>query len=88
MESLGTVSKELRLYEHPFFEFSASEHPDGIEVCIRSKVPDVLAPEFRLVLMERDIEHPQFRWSFQGLLYGCLTDYLVELFTKSPMTRV
>ena len=87
MEDLDKVAEELELYEHPFFEFSASEHPDGVEVCIRSKVPDVLAPEFRLTLTPREIGHPQFRWSFQGLLYGCLTDYVVELFTKNPETK-
>ncbi len=86
-EELDRVTKELELYEHPFFEFFASEHPDGVEVSIRSKVPDVLAPEFHLTLTQREIEHPQFRWSFQGLLYGCLHDYVVELFTKSPETR-
>ena len=87
MEYLEKVVGELELYEHPFFEFLASEHPDGVELCIRSRVVDVVAPEFLFTLTPRDIEHPQFRWSFQSLLYGCLTDYLVELFTKSPMTR-
>ena len=84
MEYLEKVAKELELYEHPFFEFSASEHPDGVEVCIRSKIPDVLAPEFHLTLTPREIEHPQFRWSFQGLLYGYLNDYVVELVYEKP----
>jgi len=51
---------------------------------IRSKVPDVLSPEYRITLSDRDIQSSQFRWSFQKLLYDCLTDYTVELFTKNP----
>jgi len=36
------------------------------------------------MLHERDIQNTQFRWTFQKLLYDCLTDYVVELFTKNP----
>lgn len=86
MTPLETVNEEIAKYEHPFFEFEA--HPKGadVELCIRSKVRNVLNPEYRITFQERDLRSPQFPWTFQRLLYGCLTDYMVELFTKSPMT--
>lgn len=85
-DSLDKVTEELALYAHPFFEFSAGEAEEGVDLCIRSRVVGVLEPEFHFTLTKREIEHPQFRWSFQSLLYGCLTDYMVELFTESPHT--
>ena len=86
MTPLETVQNELVRYEHPFFEFSARDSQRGVELCIRSKVPGVLSPEYRLTFAERDLQSSQFPWTFQKLLYDCLTDYVVELFTKSPMT--
>ena len=86
MTPLETVLAELSQYEHPFFEFSARETGDVVELCIRSKIPGVLSPEYRLKFAERDLKSTQFPWTFQRLLYDCLTDYVVELFTKSPMT--
>ena len=86
MSSIERVQEELAKYEHPFFAFEAREKGEGVEMVIRSKVPDVLSPEYRITLNERDVQSSQFRWTFQKLLYDCLTDYVVELFTKSPMT--
>jgi hypothetical protein len=83
-EILEKVSRELAGYTHPFFEFSASETDDGVDVCVRSTVPGVHSPEYHFTITEREIDHPQFRWSFQGLLYGNLNDYMVELFTGAP----
>jgi hypothetical protein len=83
-ELLDRVRAELAEYEHPFFEFEAGEKGDEIEMRIRSKIPDVLSPVYRITLSERDIQNTQFRWTLQKLLYDCLTDYVVELFTKSP----
>src|SRR6185503_2635533 len=65
MSSLERVQDELEKYEHPFFEFSAREKGDSVEMVIRSKVPDVLSPEYRITFSERDIQSSQFRWSFQ-----------------------
>ena len=62
------------------------EIKQAVELSIRSKIPDVLSPEYRITLAERDIRSKQFPWTLQKLLYDCLTDYVVELFTKSPMT--
>lgn len=84
MNSVETVRSELGLYAHPLFDFSAEEHPEGAEVCIRSRLADVHTREFRFLVSHREIAHPQFRWSFQGLLYGSLNDFIVELFTRVP----
>jgi hypothetical protein len=86
MTPMEAVSEELAKYEHPFFDFTAHPQGDGVELCIRSKIPGVLAPEYRIALSERDLTSRQFPWTFQRLLYNCLTDYIVELFTRSPMT--
>jgi hypothetical protein len=86
MSSIQKVQDELQKYEHPFFEFSAEEKDDGVELRIRSRVPDVISPEYRFTFVERDLQSSQFPWTFQKLLYDCLNDYVVELFTKSPMT--
>ncbi len=84
MTSIERVRNELQKYEHPFFDFSAEEKGDGIELRIRSKMANVHSPEYRITLVERDLQNSQFPWTFQKLLYDCLTDYIVELFTKSP----
>jgi hypothetical protein len=84
MSSIERVREELAKYEHPFFDFQAREKGADVEMVIRSRVPDVLSPEYRITLNERDIQNSQFQWTFQKLLYDCLTDYVVELFTKNP----
>ena len=86
MTPLETVIEEISRYEHPFFEFSATAAGEDVELCIHSKIPNVLSPAYRITFSERDLKSTQFPWTFQKLLYACLTDYVVELFTKSPMT--
>ena len=86
MTPLETVNEELAKYEHPFFDFEARENRDGVELIIRSKLAGVLNPEYKIALADRDLQSSQFPWTFQKLLYDCLTDYIVELFTKCPMT--
>jgi hypothetical protein len=86
MSSLDRVREELAKYEHPLFDFEARQKGEDVEMVIRSKIENVLSPEYKISLNERDLQSSQFRWTFQKLLYDCLTDYIVELFTKSPMT--
>ena len=86
MTSVERVRDELAKYEHPMFRFEARETDGGVELIIRSKVADVLSPEYKITLAERDLQSRQFPWTLQKLLYDCLTDYVVELFTKNPMT--
>ena len=87
MTSIERVREELAKYEHPFFDFEAPEDGDDVELIIRSKLAGVLNPQYKISLAERDLQSSQFPWTFQKLLYDCLTDYIVELFTKCPMTR-
>jgi hypothetical protein len=82
MSSIERVREELARYEHPFFRFEAQEKDEGVELLIHSRVPDVLSPTYRITLNERDLQSSQFPWTFQKLLYDCLTDYVVELFTR------
>ena len=84
MSSIERVREQLARYEHPFFDFEAREKGDAVEMVIRSKIPNVLSPEYRITLNDRDIQSSQFRWTFQKLIYDSLTDYVVELFTKNP----
>jgi hypothetical protein len=84
MSSIERVREQLARYEHPFFDFEAREKGDAVEMVIRSKVSNVLSPEYRIALNQRDIENSQFPWTFQRLLYDCLHDYVVELFTRNP----
>ena len=86
MTPLETVINEIAKYEHPFFEFSASEKGNDVELCIRSRIPGVLNPAYRITFSERDLRSTQFPWTFQKLLYSCLNDYIVELFTRCPTT--
>jgi hypothetical protein len=87
MTTLEIVTEELAKYEHPYFDFVANpKEGEDVELCIRSKNPEVLNPEYRITFSERDLKSTQFPWTFQRLLYACLTDYIVELFTKCPMT--
>ena len=86
MTSIERVREELAKYEHPFFDFEAREDGDDVELIIRSKLAGVLNPQYKISLAERDLQTSQFPWTFQKLLYDCLTDYIVELFTKCPMT--
>ena len=84
MSSIERVREQLARYEHPCFDFQAYEKGDAVEMVSRSKVSNVHSPEYRITLNQRDIENSQFPWTFQRLLYDCLHDYVVELFTRNP----
>jgi hypothetical protein len=38
-------------------------------------------------LHPRDLDHPQFEWSFQRQLYDALHDYFMEMFIRTPQDR-
>jgi hypothetical protein len=42
---------------------------------------------YEINLHEREIENPQFPWTFQKLLYDCLHDFIVEMFERNPQMR-
>ncbi len=81
---LDRVLAQLRLYEHPLMVFSARAKGEGVEVLIDFKSPPVPVHTYYFDLHPRDLDHPQFEWSFQRQLYACLHDYIVEMFIRTP----
>lgn len=84
---LDRVLAQLRLYQHPLLEFSAQTKGEAVEVIIHFKNPPVPVHTYYFDLHPRDLDHPQFEWSFQHQLYDCLHDYLIEMFTRTPQSR-
>ncbi len=81
---LDRVLAQLRLYEHPLLNFEAREKGEGVEVIIEFKNPPIPVHTYYFDLHPRDLDHPQFEWTFQRQLYDCLHDYLVEMFIRTP----
>jgi hypothetical protein len=84
---LDRVLAQLRLYEHPLMEFSARAKGEAVEMIIQFKNPPAPVHTYYFDLHPRDLDHPQFEWSFQRQLFDCLHDYLVEMFTRTPQSR-
>lgn len=93
---LERVRGQLRLYEHPLFDFDAQAKGDGVEVLIHAKAANAQASRateisgaqtYVLALHPRDIDHPQFEWQFQRQFYDALHDYLIEMFVRTPQDR-
>ena len=87
MTDLEKVLTETARYEHALLEFSAREHNDTVELVIRLKDDSLGLHTYYAPVHARDIEHPQFPWTFQRYLYDCMHDYLVELFLRTPQMR-
>jgi hypothetical protein len=85
---LEKVAAELQRYEHALLRFSAREHNGGVELIIEMKDPAVGTHTYYAPVHERDIDHPQFPWTMQRYLYDCMHDYLVEMFIRTPQSRV
>jgi len=81
---LERVLEQLRLYQHPLLAFDAREKGEGVEVIIRFKDPGLKVHTYYFELHPRDLDHPQFEWTFQRQLYDCLHDYFIEMFTRTP----
>jgi hypothetical protein len=84
---LERVLAQLRLYEHPLLDFDARTKGEAVEVIIKFKNPDIPVHTYYFDLHPRDLDHPQFEWTFQRQLYDCLHDYLVEMFIRTPQDR-
>jgi hypothetical protein len=84
---LQRVLQQLELYEHPLLIFDAQEKGEAVEVIIRFRDPAVPVHTYYFELHPRDLDHPQFEWTFQRQLYDCLHDYLIEMFTRTPQSR-
>lgn len=87
MTALEKVLAELSRYEHALVRFSAREHNGSVELVIELKDRTSGLHTYYAPIHPRDIEHPQFPWTFQRYLYDCLHDYLVEMFIRTPQTR-
>ncbi|HET9410072.1 MAG TPA: hypothetical protein VFO39_22745 [Candidatus Sulfotelmatobacter sp.] len=86
-QRLARVLAQLRLYEHPLLSFSARGKGDGVEVIIRFKDESTPVHTYYFDMHPRDLDHPQFEWSFQRQLYDALHDYFVEMFIRTPQDR-
>jgi hypothetical protein len=86
-DPLERVLAQLRLYEHPLLNFSARAKGEGVEVVIRFKDESIPVHTYYFDLHPRDLEDPQFEWSFQRQLYDALHDYFVEMFIRTPQDR-
>ena len=86
-DRLDRVLEQLRLYEHPLLNFSARAKGEGVEVIIRFKDASMPIHTYYFDLHPRDLDHPQFEWSFQRQLYDALHDYFVEMFIRTPQDR-
>lgn len=84
---LEIVLSQLRLYSHPLLNFSAREKGEAVEVIIQFKDPPVPVHTYYFELHPRDLDHPQFEWTFQRQLYDALHDYFIEMFTRTPQDR-
>jgi hypothetical protein len=84
---LERVLAQLRFYEHPLLNFSARSKGDGVEVMIKFKDESVPVHTYYFDLHPRDLDDPQFEWSFQRQLYDALHDYFVEMFIRTPQDR-
>jgi hypothetical protein len=84
---LDRVCTQLLLYEHPILNFSARAKGEGVEVIIRFKDESVPVHTYYFDLHPRDLDHPQFEWSFQRQLYDALHDYFIEMFARTPQDR-
>ena len=87
MTPLEKVLTEISRYDHALLRFSARERDGSIELVIEMKQPGLGLHTYYAPIHQRDIDHPQFPWTFQRYLYDCMHDYLVEMFIRTPQSR-
>ena len=68
-------------------DFSAREQNGGDRTGDRTEGRRSGLHTYYAPVHARDIEHPQFAWTFQRYLYDCMHDYLVEMFVDTPQSR-
>jgi hypothetical protein len=84
---LQRVLQQLAHYEHPLLDFDAREKGEGVEVIITFKDSPVPVHTYYFELHPRDLDHPQFEWTFQRQLFDCLHDYMIEMFVRTPQNK-
>lgn len=87
MTPLERVAGQAARYEHALMKFSARETQGRIELVIELKDAPPGMHTYAAPVHLRDIEHPQFPWTFQRYLYDCMHDYLVEMFIRTPQIQ-
>ncbi len=84
---LAAVREELRKYSHPLLDFGVRETPAGrVELVIDLKNKPANIHTYYLELHPRDLEHVQFRWTLQRMIFEGLHDYFVEMFEYTPQS--
>jgi hypothetical protein len=84
---LERVRELLSRFEHPLIDFVAIGKADGVQVMMNFKNITVPVHTYTLDLHPRDLDRPQFAWTFERQIYDGLHDYLIEMFTRAPHTR-
>jgi hypothetical protein len=84
---LEKVLAQTRRYEHALLDFSARNRDGSIELVIALKDRGLALHTYYAPVHPRDLEHPQFPWTFQRYLYDCVHDYLVEMFVRTPQDQ-
>jgi hypothetical protein len=84
---LERVLELLSRFEHPLLDFSAQENRGGVQLVIQAKNITVPVHTYYFDLHPRDLEHPNFAWTFERQVYDCLHDYFIEMFIRAPHTR-
>ena len=84
MTALERVERELAKYEHPLFRLGCREKNGSVEIMIDCTKQDLGLHTYLFEMHPRDLEHPQFEWTFQRQLYNCMHDYMMEMFIRTP----
>ena len=81
------MREELAKYSHPLLHFDVRETPmSRIELVIDLKEKPASIHTYYLEIHSRDLEHPQFRWILQRMIFEGLHDYFVEMFEYTPQS--
>lgn len=81
------VRAELARYEHPLLIFDARPAAEGVEVLIRLRPETPQVRTYVFLLRPRKLDQNQFPWNLQRQLYGCLYDFIIEMFTRNPQEK-
>ena len=87
MTHLDKVLAEIARYQHSLLAFSARDRNGTIELVIELHDRSLGLHTYYAPIHPRDIDHPQFPWTFQRYLYDCMHDYLVAMFLHTPQSR-
>ncbi len=85
--ALARIEAELKKYVHPLLRFGARETEGGrLELVIDLKDKPAGVHTYYLEIHPRDLEHAQFAWTLQRMIFEGLHDYFVEMFVYTPQS--